>query len=90
MYLDYAGGYFEVFCPAEATHCTDGGEIWHGGVYLGLNPPSQILQTSVQGERGTPKTTILSNLRIKTPCSHRGISLAFVNTVLHICDTRQQ
>jgi len=40
---------FEVFRPAWATYCTDGGEIWHGGGDLGgpsvppacqISPPS--------------------------------------------------
>jgi len=30
-YLGYSEVDFEVFRPAEATRCTDGGEIWHGG-----------------------------------------------------------
>jgi len=30
-YLSYSEADFEVFRPAEATRCTDGGEIWHGG-----------------------------------------------------------
>ena len=30
-YLIYSEANFEVFHPAGATHCTDGGEIWHGG-----------------------------------------------------------
>ena len=30
-YLVYSEADFEVFRPAEATRCTDGGEIWHGG-----------------------------------------------------------
>jgi len=29
-YLIYSEADFEVFRPAGATHCTDGGEIWHG------------------------------------------------------------
>ena len=31
LYLVYSEADFEVFRPAGATHCTDGGEIWHGG-----------------------------------------------------------
>jgi len=31
-YLSYSEGDFEVFRPAGPTHCTNGGEIWHGGV----------------------------------------------------------
>jgi len=30
-YLVYSEANFEVFRPAGATRCTDGGEIWHGG-----------------------------------------------------------
>ena len=30
-YLVYPEADFEVFRPARATRCTDGGEIWHGG-----------------------------------------------------------
>jgi len=30
-YLVYSEADFEVFHPAGATHCTDAGEIWHGG-----------------------------------------------------------
>jgi len=30
-YLVYSEADFEVFRPAGATGCTDGGEIWHGG-----------------------------------------------------------
>jgi len=29
--LIYSEADFEVFLPARATRCTDGGEIWHGG-----------------------------------------------------------
>jgi len=37
-YLIYSEADFEVFRPAGATHCTDGGEIWHGGGDL-RSPP---------------------------------------------------
>jgi len=30
-YLIYSEADFEVFRPAGATRCTDGGEIWRGG-----------------------------------------------------------
>jgi len=30
-YLVYSEANFEVFRPAGAIRCTDGGEIWHGG-----------------------------------------------------------
>jgi len=32
QYLIYSEADFQVFRPAGATHCTDGGEIWHGEV----------------------------------------------------------
>ena len=42
-YLVYSEADFEVFRPAGATRCTDGGEIGHGGA-----PPCQISPPSVQ------------------------------------------
>ena len=41
-YLIYSEADFEVFRPAGATRCTDGGEIWHRSP-----PPCQILPPSV-------------------------------------------
>ena len=41
-------GRFWVFCPAGATRCTDGGEIWHGGGDQRSHPPCQISPPSVQ------------------------------------------
>jgi len=32
-YLIYSEADFEVFRPAGATRCTDGGEIWHAGAF---------------------------------------------------------
>jgi len=40
QYLSYSEADFEVFRPAGATRCTDGGEIWHGRG--DLSPPCQI------------------------------------------------
>ena len=34
QYLVYSEADFEVFRPAGATRCTDGGEIWHEGPLL--------------------------------------------------------
>ena len=34
QYLIYSQADFEVFRPAGATRCTDGGEIWHGGCQI--------------------------------------------------------
>jgi len=31
--LSYSEADFDVFRPAGATRCTDGGKIWRGGVY---------------------------------------------------------
>jgi len=42
-YSIYSEADFEVFRPAGATRCTDGGEIWHGGGGdLRSPPPCQI------------------------------------------------
>ena len=41
-YLIYSEADFEVFRPAGATRCTDGGEIWHGGGDRRFPPPCQI------------------------------------------------
>ena len=38
-YLVYSEANFEVFRPAGATRCTDGGEIWHGGGDRRSPPP---------------------------------------------------
>jgi len=40
-YLVYSETNFEVFRPAGATRCTDGGEIWHAGgdIDKGAGPP---------------------------------------------------
>ena len=37
-YLIYSEAHFEVFRPAGATRCTDGGEIWHGGLRAKFHP----------------------------------------------------
>ena len=45
-YLVYSEADFEVFRPAGATRCTDGGEIWHGGPLLlehVLSPPKRFV-----------------------------------------------
>ena len=41
-YISYSEADFEVFRPAGATLCTDGGEIWHGGVDQRSTPRCQI------------------------------------------------
>ena len=46
-YLVYSEANFEVFRPAGATRCTDGGEIWSP-------PPCQISPPSVQREISPP------------------------------------
>ena len=47
-YFVYSEANFEVFRPAGATRCTDGGEIWQGGGDLRSPPPCQIAPPSVQ------------------------------------------
>ena len=41
-YLVYSEADFEVFRPAGATRCTDGGEIWHEGGGRRSPPPRHI------------------------------------------------
>jgi len=48
QYLVYSEADFEVFRPAGATLCTNGGEIWHGGGDRKSPPPCQISPPSVQ------------------------------------------
>jgi len=58
QYLSYSEADFEVFCPAEATCCTDGGEIWQGGVERSLRAkfyPQRCNDNSI----GPPKLKIL-------------------------------
>jgi len=47
-YLNYSEANFEVFRPAGATRCSDGGEIWQGGGDLRSPPLCQISPPSVQ------------------------------------------
>jgi len=54
-YLSYSEADFEVFRPAGATHCTDGGEIWHGGGTFGpllhaKFPPKFGMEEGTEGE----------------------------------------
>jgi len=62
-YLIYSDANFEVFRPAGATRCTDGGEIWHGGGERRSPTPCQISPPSVQrlGYR-TPKTAFFTQI----------------------------
>ena len=62
-YLVYSEANFEVFRPAGATRCTDGGEIWHGGGDRWSPPPCQISPPSVQ-QQGcrTPKIEIFTHI----------------------------
>jgi len=62
-YLIYSQADFEVFCPAGATRCTDGGEIWHGVGDPRSTPPCQISSPSVQRQGcRTPKIEIFSQI----------------------------
>ena len=57
-YLSYSEADFEVFRPAEATRCTDGGEMWHGGGDLCQISPPPVQR---QGCR-TPKIEIFTQI----------------------------
>ena len=62
-YLVYSEADFEVFRPAGATRCTDGGEIWHGGGDRRYPPPCQISPPSVQRQGcRTPKIEIFTQI----------------------------
>ena len=62
-YLVYSEANFEVFRPAGATRCTDGGEIWHGGGDRRSPPPCQISPPSVQRQGcRTPKIEIFTQI----------------------------
>ena len=55
-YLVYSQADFEVFRPAGAIRCTDGGEMWHGGADRRSPPSCQISRPSVQRQGcRTPK-----------------------------------
>jgi len=70
LHVVYSEADLEVFRPAGATRCTDGGEIWHGGGdrrHGGGDrrspPPCQILPPSVQRQGcRTPKIEILTQI----------------------------
>jgi len=60
-YLVYSEADFEVFRPAGATRCTDGGEIWRGGG--DRSPPRKISPPLVQRQGcRTPKTEIFTQI----------------------------
>ena len=71
-YLIYSEADFEIFRPAGATRCTDGGEIWHGEGDRRSPPPCQISPPSVQRQGcRTPKLKFLlrfdRNVEYKRP-----------------------
>ena len=62
-YFVYSEADFEVFRPAGATRCTDGGEIRHGGGDRRSPPPRQISPPSVQRQGcRTPKIEIFTQI----------------------------
>ena len=63
-YLIYAEADFEVFHPAGATRCTDGGQIWRGGGDQRSPPPRQISPPSVQ-QQGCRTTKLKFLLRFE-------------------------
>jgi len=62
-YLVYSEADFEVYRPAGATCCTDGGEIWRGRGDRRSPPPRQISPPSVQRQGcRTPKIEIFTQI----------------------------
>jgi len=49
----YSEADFEVFRPAGATRCTDGGENWHGGGDLWSPPKGLLLRAKFHHHRAT-------------------------------------
>jgi len=76
QYLSYSEGDFELFRPAGATRCTDGGEIWHGGV---CHMPNLIPNRCKYKGTGPQKPIILLkcllNLGILTPATAQAYAL---------------
>ena len=84
-YLIYSEADFEVFRPAGATCCTDGGEIWRGG---GDRSPRQISPPSVQRQGcRTPKLKFLlrfhKNVEYKRPTG--AYSLCDFHKICRVC-----
>jgi len=75
QYITYSEADFEVFCPTGATHCTDGGEIWHGGVDLSsvlISPPSVQGYSTAKTEVFYSEHTKIRNInapRVCIPCA---------------------
>ena len=70
-YLIYSEADFEFFCPAGATRCTDGGEIWHRRApKVPSSVPNFTPSVQQQGYR-TPKLKVLltfhQNVEYKRP-----------------------
>jgi len=69
-YFVYSEADFEVFRPAGATRCTDGGEIWHGGGDLLLHAKFHPHRCNDKGV-GPPKLKVLlrfdRNVEYKRP-----------------------
>jgi len=77
-YLSYSEADFEVFRLAGAKCCTDGGEIWHGGLRAKFHP-HRLVQRSGYRSRSTKTENFLlrfyQNVEHKRPAT-RGVSLA--------------
>ena len=87
-YLVYSEADFEVFRPAGATRCTDGGEIWHGGgdVHAKFHP----YRCNDKGV-GPPKLKFLlrfdRNLKYKRPAG--AYPLHDFHTICTVCTSFQ-
>ena len=91
-YLVYSEADFEVFRPAGATRCTNGGEIWHGGGDRRSPPPCQISPPPVQRQGvGPPKLKFLlrfdRNLEYKRPAG--AYPLRDIHKICRFCTSFQ-
>jgi len=83
-YLIYSEADFEVFRPAGATRCTDGGEIWQGG---GLRLRAKF-HPHRRNDKGIgppkPRFSLISDQNVNI-MPRRGVSLArFSQNLQHL------
>ena len=91
-YLVYSEADFEVFRPAGATRCTDGGEICHGGGDQKSPPPCQISPHRCNDKGvGPPKLKFLlrfdRNLEYKHPAG--AYPLRDFHKICRVCSSFQ-
>ena len=73
-YLTYSEADFEVFLPARAKRCTDGGEIWHGGPSVPSSMPNSPHRCNDKGV-GLQKLKFLLRFDQNVEAPRRGVSL---------------